>query len=109
MIRVQELETRRNSLHGPSTRFFVLAALILVATISSAAPAGSIERIHSDVSWLADSARQGRRAGTQGAVDSANYIGDQFHDMGFEVQMQEFGGNRRNVVARLGTSSLTER
>lgn len=88
-------------------RCIVVAALIFVCTISSAAPAGSIERIHSHVSWLADSARQGRRAGTQGAVDSANYISGQFRDSGFDVQMQEFGGNRRNVVARLGNSPKT--
>jgi len=90
-----------------SIRFTVFVALVFLSTISSSAPAvpaGSVERIHSHVSWLADSARQGRRAGTQGAVDSANYIADQFRGMGFEVQMQEFGGNRRNVVARLGNS-----
>jgi hypothetical protein len=90
-----------------SIRWVVIGALILVSTISSAAPANSIERIHAHVSWLSDSARQGRRAGTQGAVDSANYIADQFRDLGFNVQMQEFGGNRRNVIAQSGTGSRT--
>jgi len=107
MIRARNLDTSLNPSRGTSIRHIFIATLFLVSTISSAAPAGSIERIHSHVSWLADSARQGRRAGTQGAVDSANYIGDQFRSMGFEVQMQEFGGNRRNVVARLGTSPST--
>ena len=74
---------------------------------ASAAPAAPVERIHANA-WLADSARRsGCRAGTQGAVDSASYISNQFRDMGFEVQMQEFGGNRRNVIARLGASSRT--
>jgi hypothetical protein len=107
MIRVRILDTSLKPTRGTLVRYFVVAILILVSTISSAAPAGSIERIHSHVSWLADSARQGRRAGTQGAVDSANYISNQFRDMGYEVQMQEFGGNRRNVVARIGTDSRT--
>ena len=96
-----------NSTRGHAIRFIVAATLIAVSTISSAAPAAPVERIHANVSWLADSARQGRRAGTQGAVDSASYISNQFRDMGFEVQMQEFGGNRRNVIARLGASSRT--
>jgi hypothetical protein len=94
-----------NSTRGHAIRFIVSAALIIVSTISSAAPAAAVERIHANVSWLADSARQGRRAGTEGAADSAKYISNQFHELGYEVQMQEFGGNRRNVVARLGTSS----
>lgn len=96
-----------NSTRGHAIRYIVAAALILVSTISSAAPAAAVERIHANVSWLADSARQGRRAGTQGAADSATYISNQFREMGYDVQMQEFGGNRRNVVARLGTDSRT--
>src|SRR4051812_35383371 len=94
--------TRRHA-----TRNIVAAALLFVSTISSTAPAGAIERIHSNVSWLADSARQGRRAGTQGAADSATYISNRFRELGYDVQMQEFGGNRRNVIARLGTSART--
>lgn len=96
-----------NATRGHAVRCIVAAALIIASTISSAAPAAAVERIHANVSWLADSARQGRRAGTQGASDSANYISGQFRDLGFAVQMQEFGGNRRNVVARLGNSPKT--
>jgi hypothetical protein len=96
-----------NSTRRHAIRFIVAAALIIVSTISSAAPPAEVERIHANVSWLADSARQGRRAGTQGAVDSAGYIAKQFRELGYDVQMQEFGGNRRNVVARLGTSART--
>src|SRR5580765_3932263 len=93
-----------NSTREYAVRYVVAAALILLSTISSAAPAAAVERVHVNVSWLADSARQGRRAGTQGAADSASYISNQFRELGYEVQMQEFGGNRRNVVARLGNS-----
>jgi len=96
-----------NSKRRHATRYIVAAAFIFVSTISSTAPAGAIERIHANVSWLADSARQGRRAGTQGAADSAAYIANQFRELGFDVQMQEFGGNRRNVIARLGTPAKT--
>jgi hypothetical protein len=94
--------TRRHA-----TRNIVAAALLFVSTISSTAPAGAIERIHANVSWLADSARQGRRAGTQGAADSAIYLSNRFRELGYDVQMQEFGGNRRNVIARLGSSAKT--
>jgi hypothetical protein len=31
---------------------------------------------------------QGRRAGTEGAADSASYIAKQFQKLGYEVQMQ---------------------
>jgi hypothetical protein len=59
------------------------------------------------VAWLADTARQGRRAGSPGAADAAKYISGQFRQLGFDVQIQEFGGNRRNVVAHYGTASKT--
>jgi len=85
----------------------VLVTLLLSSLLSAAVPATSVERLHAHVAWLADSARQGRRAGSQGAVDSAKYISDQFREMGFEVQMQELSGNRRNVVARYGTAMKT--
>ena len=91
-----------NSTPRQAIRYILAAALILVSTISSAAPAGAVERIHANVSWLADSARQGRMAGSEGAADAATYISNQFRQLGYDVQMQEFGGNRRNVVARLG-------
>ena len=51
------------------------------------------------------SGKAGRLSGTSGAVDSANYIAAQFREIGYEVQFQEFGGNRRNVIARLGAAT----
>src|SRR5712671_5235455 len=86
---------------------FLAALLASTCLMTCAAPSTASERLHTHVSWLADSARQGRRAGTTGAVDAANYIADQFRGIGFDVQMQEFGGNRRNVIARSGTSLKT--
>src|SRR6185295_2610545 len=46
----------------------------------------------------------GRHAGTPGAEAAAEYISQQLKDMGCEVQMQDFGGRRKNVVGKVGTS-----
>lgn len=62
----------------------------------------SIDRIQSTIAWLADPARAGRHAGSPGALASGDYIAARFREAGYDVQMQEFGGNRRNVVARFG-------
>ncbi len=84
---------------------FAAALAVIVSITYSAAVPSSVERLHSNVSWLSDPARQGRLAGTSGAVDSANYIAAQFREIGYDVQFQEFGGNRRNVIARLGAAT----
>src|SRR6185295_6419708 len=47
---------------------------------------------------------EGRHAGTPGAAAAADYISRQMKDMGFDVQMQDFGGRRRNVVGKIGTA-----
>src|SRR6185295_897887 len=46
----------------------------------------------------------GRHAGTPDAAAAAEYISQQLKDMGCEVQMQDFGGRRRNVVGKIGTA-----
>jgi hypothetical protein len=107
MTRDRRPESSLNTRRGHAVRYIVAVTLITVSCISSAAPDGAVERIHANVSWLADSARKGRLAGSEGASDAATFISNQFHQLGYDVQMQEFGGNRRNVVARLGTSSRT--
>ena len=69
----------------------------------------SVRRRHSgrpapqscDVSF--ESGLAGRRSAQPGAAKAAQYIFDQFRQAGFDVQMQEFSNNRRNVVARLGS------
>ncbi len=77
---------------------FLASVLIALLTISAV----SVERLKIHVTWLANPALEGRRAGTPGAASAADYIGRQFKEMGLEVQMQEFGAQRRNVVARAG-------
>jgi Zn-dependent M28 family amino/carboxypeptidase len=78
----------------------VTCLLLAFCSISAIQP----DRLRSHVTWLADSDREGRRAGSPGAEKAAQYISDQFKEIGLTVQMQEFGGNRRNVVARLGSA-----
>jgi hypothetical protein len=79
---------------------FQLFALVLIATLSFAAV--SEERLKTVVTWLADPAREGRHAGFKGAATAADYIAKQMVDIGYNPQMQEFGGNRRNVVGHWG-------
>src|SRR5438876_5551151 len=64
----------------------------------------SVDRLKAHVTWLADPAREGRHAGTPGAAAAAEYISQQLKEMGCEVQMQDFGGRRRNVVGKIGTA-----
>jgi len=77
-----------------------LLVVLLAATLS--APAVQMDRLRAHVTWLADPAREGRRAGQPGAVEAAQYISAEFFQLGFDVQMQDFGFGRRNVVARHG-------
>jgi hypothetical protein len=77
-----------------------LAALLVVATLSISAV--STDRLKTTVTWLADPAREGRHAGTKGAVAASEYIAGRMRESGYTVQIQEFGGNRRNVVGRWG-------
>ena len=79
---------------------FVAALLLALLTISAI----SADRLKATVTWLTDPAREGRYGGSPGAVAAAEYISTKFKENGFEVQTQEFGGNRRNVVARSGTA-----
>jgi Zn-dependent M28 family amino/carboxypeptidase len=91
--------------------FRVSVALLLLVFVDSTIPAtvqeSTADRLHTHVAWLADAARQGRRAGSAGAAESATYISTQFRQLGFEVEVQEFGANRRNVIARYGSANKT--
>lgn len=78
-----------------------LAALLLAVFSFGAV---SVDQLKAHVSWLADPAREGRYAGTAAAAAAAAYIAQQFKDLGCEVQMQDFGGRRRNVIARIGSA-----
>ena len=79
-----------------------LIALLFIALFTVSAI--SVDRLKAHVTWLSDTAREGRRAGTPGAVSAADYIAGKLRETGYETQMQEFGGNRRNVIGRFGTS-----
>jgi hypothetical protein len=79
-----------------------LIALLFIALLTVSAI--SVDRLKAHVTWLSDTAREGRRAGTPGAVSAADYIAGKLRETGYETQMQDFGGNRRNVIGRFGTS-----
>ena len=77
-----------------------LVPALLLAFLSISAV--SVDRLKAHVTWLADPAREGRHAGMPGAVAAAEYISQQLKDLGCEVQMQDFGGRRKNVVGKIG-------
>lgn len=81
-------------------RIRLLASAALLALLCLGAV--SADRLKAHVTWLADPARAGRRAGTPGAAAAADYIEQQLRDLGCDVQMQDFGGRRKNVVGRIG-------
>lgn len=81
-------------------RIRIFATLALLALLCLGAV--SADRLRAHVTWLADPARQGRHAGSAGAAAAADYISQQLKDMGCEVQTQDFGGRRKNVVGRIG-------
>jgi len=86
---------------GPR-RLYLLTACLIVAFLSIAAI--PVDKLREHVKFLASPELAGRRSGQPGAARAAQYISDEFQRAGFAVQMQEFGGNRRNVVARLGSA-----
>jgi hypothetical protein len=79
---------------------FVAALLLGLLALSAV----SADRLKAHVAWLADPAREGRQAGTPGAAAAAEYIERQLKEIGCDVQMQDFGGRRRNVVGHIGTA-----
>src|SRR5438128_771716 len=81
-------------------RLIVSALLLALVSISAI----SVDRLKLHVTWLADPAREGRFAGSPGAAAAADYIAQQLKDMGCEVQMQDFGARRKNVVGKIGTA-----
>src|SRR2546427_11154897 len=83
-------------------KLFRFTALFIVAVLLISAI--STDRLRTTVVWLADPAREGRHAGSKGAAASAEYIAGKFRELGYTVQLQEFGGNRRNVIGRWGNA-----
>jgi len=83
-------------------KYFNLVAALLIALFTISAI--SVDRLRTTVVWLSDPARDGRKAGTAGARAASEYLAEQFKGAGFDVQIQDFGVNRRNVVAKSGTA-----
>lgn len=95
-----EGETARAASGGG--RFRTLCVLLLALLTLSAV---SADRLKATVTWLADPAREGRYAGSPGAIAAGDYIAQQLKELGCDVQIQDFGGRRRNVVGRIGSAS----
>jgi hypothetical protein len=81
---------------------FSLLGALLVAVLSLSAV--RIDRIKGHVTALTEPSFAGRRSGQPGAVKAAQYVFDQFREAGFDVRLQEFSNNRRNVIARYGSA-----
>jgi hypothetical protein len=88
------MRTRRSSI--------LLALVAIVGLLSISAV--TVDRLKAHVTWLNDPSREGRYAGSPGAAASAEYISQQLKELGCEVQKQDFGGGRKNVVGRVGTA-----
>src|SRR5437870_4891120 len=93
--------TFRNPVKKKNLSLFLVSLLLALLTLSAV----SADRLKAHVTWLADPAREGRYAGTPGAQAAADYIASQLKEIGCNVQMQDFGGRRRNVVGRIGTAA----
>src|SRR5207249_1070264 len=104
--RIVRIHCRVNSVENSGSQFvihcmktrklhFVLPTLLFALLSISAV---SVDRLKAHVTWLADPAREGRHAGTPGAAAASEYISAQLKELGCDVQMQDFGGRRRNVV-----------
>src|SRR5215469_11373580 len=81
-------------------RIPIFLAIAVFAFLSISAV--SVDRLKSYVTWLSEPARQGRYAGSPGAAAAAEYISQQLKELGCDVQVQDFGGRRRNVVGKIG-------
>src|SRR3989442_14488006 len=93
--------TFRNPVKKKNLSLFLVSLLLALLTLSAV----SADRLKAHVTWLADSAREGRYAGSSGGAAAADYIARQLREIGCDVQMQDFGGRRRNVVGRIGSAS----
>src|SRR5215207_9806935 len=83
-------------------KLHLLTAGLLVALVSAGAI--RVDRLRAHVTFLASPDLAGRRSAQPGAAKAAQYIFEQFRAAGFDVRMQEFSNDRRNVVARYGSA-----
>ena len=83
---------KRNVFPAFSRKGILLLVPLLVALLTLSAV--SVDSLKSHVTWLTDPAREGRHSGSPGAAAAAEYLAGKFKEIGFDVQLQEFGGNR---------------
>src|SRR5688500_5611293 len=72
----------------PLQSFLLVFALIASAFAQQPGTAPSVDRLRKDVTYLASDALDGRRTGTQGANDAAQYIASEFSLLGLRPGMQ---------------------
>src|SRR5438309_8280767 len=89
--------TFRDPVKTKKVPLFLASLLLAFLTLSAV----SVDRLKAHVTWLADPAREGRQASTPGAAAAAEYIARQLKEIGCDVQMQDFGRMRRNVIGRI--------
>lgn len=79
----------------------LLLTLVLSTSVAAQQPnQPSVDRLRQVVTYLASDALEGRRTGTQGAVDAANYIAGEFSRFGLKPGMQLTRGARTRAEAR---------
>jgi hypothetical protein len=80
----------------------ILIGLLVLALLSISAV--SVDRLKTHVTTLSNPTNEGRRAGTPGAAAAADYISKSLQDLGGNVQKQDFGGRRTNVIGKIGAA-----
>jgi hypothetical protein len=72
----------------------LLALAACSATSTPSVPRSDAARLLSDVKWLADDAREGRRAGTEQGRIAGEWIAERFDELGLEPAGTPSGSNR---------------
>ncbi|HEX5705306.1 MAG TPA: M20/M25/M40 family metallo-hydrolase [Pyrinomonadaceae bacterium] len=86
----------------PLQSCLLVFALIASAFAQQPSTAPSVDRLRKDVTYLASDALDGRRTGTQGATDAAQYITSEFSSLGLRpgMPMTRVAHSRRAVLTR---------
>lgn len=89
------------SLKRISKSLLLIAALFIGAVAQQPGSTPSVDQLRQVVTYLASDALEGRRTGTQGAIDAANYVAGEFARFGLKAGMQVTrGGSRTRAEAR---------
>src|SRR5437588_5482255 len=78
----------------------ILAALFISAVAQQPTAAPSVDRLQQIIGYLASDALDGRRTGTKGANDAANYIAGEFSRLGLRPGMPAPQPARAEAQAR---------